>query len=178
MAPRTPPEATLITRSPYKEKREYEAYLKKRKIKPRFYCDANFPQWAVAHVRGHKLDVVTATEVGLQHRDDQDHLAYALRDGRILLTCDRDFLDEGKYPLISCPAIVVFDFGEGPRSEMLRAFQVLGWVAAYPEFSDKWAKIEANREGWTETLRFLDGSTARHRHRFHNGELQVWVDAV
>jgi predicted nuclease of predicted toxin-antitoxin system len=158
------------------EQREFEAYLKKKKIKPRFYSDANFPQWAVDYVRENKFKLVTAKEVGLQNRDDQDHLAYALREARVLLTCDRDFLDERKHPLISCPAIIVFDFGEGTRSEMFSAFHVLWWIATVPEWLDKWAKFEANRDGWTELLRFEDGSTARYRNRHHDGDLQTWVD--
>lgn len=127
-----------------KEEREFNAYLKKKKITPRFYADANFPRWAVNHLRERKLDVVTSQDVGLQNRDDRDHAAYGRRESRILLTCDRDFLDERKFPLISSPAIVVFDFGEGPRSEMYDAFLALGWVVTYPEMHDEWVKFEAN----------------------------------
>ena len=38
--------------------------------------------------------VVTVQEVGTRRHPDENHAAYALREGLILLTGDRDFLDK------------------------------------------------------------------------------------
>jgi hypothetical protein len=46
-----------------------------------------------------------------------------------------------------------------------------------PQFYDKWVKIDAKRDCWTEHLRFRDGTTSRTRCRAFRGVLQEWVEA-
>jgi hypothetical protein len=96
--------------------------------------------------------------------------------GYILLTCDRDYLDNRKFPLIHCPAIVVFDFGKGTPREILAALQCLRMAFRIPQFYDKWMKIEAAKDSWIETARFLNGTTARTRYRWFRGKLQEWTE--
>ena len=38
------------------------------------------------------IDVTTAAEVGLLGANDEEHVAFALQEGRVILTNDRDFL--------------------------------------------------------------------------------------
>ncbi len=48
---------------------------------------------AVAHgLRQLGIDVTTTHEVGLQDADDPDHMAYALANGRVIITHDTGFL--------------------------------------------------------------------------------------
>jgi predicted nuclease of predicted toxin-antitoxin system len=148
----------------------------KRRAKARFYADENFPERAVALLREMGAKVQTNLMSGLNGRSDQDQLAYALRKGLVVVTCDRDFLDERYYPLISCPAIFVFDFGAGSVEEMRRAFTCLAAVLRTPQFFDKWCKVDAKRNCWTEYFRHQDGSTSRTRFRCWRGKLQEWVD--
>jgi hypothetical protein len=101
---------------------------------------------------------------------------YALRNGLVVVTCDRDFLDERRHPLIKCPAIFVFDFGSGTVDEIRQAFTCLAAVRRMPQFFDKWCKVDAKRDCWTEYFRHLDGSTSKGRFRRWQGRLQVWVD--
>lgn len=115
-------------------------------------------------------------EVGTTGHPDENHLAEARKRGRILLTCDHDFLDERKFPLIHCPALIVFDFGSGTTDEMISTFQCLELPLTIPQFYDKWVKIHAKQGEWTEYTRFKDGSTGRTRMRLHNGEFQEWRD--
>lgn len=56
---------------------------------------------------------MTVKEARLTGHPDENHVAQALRLGRILITCDRDYLDERRFPLIGCPAVAVCDFGSG-----------------------------------------------------------------
>jgi hypothetical protein len=46
-----------------------------------------------------------------------------------------------------------------------------------PQFYDKWMKMDANRNCWTEYARFLDGTTSRSPFRFSAGILQEWIDS-
>jgi predicted nuclease of predicted toxin-antitoxin system len=171
-------EDTLTEPLSKRDQREVDDYLRKRKARPRFYADENFPRKAVELLRGNDLDIVSATDAGLTGHSDGDHLAFALREKRVLLTCDRDFLDDRRFPLLSCPAIVVFEFGAGATNSMLQAFRVLNQFILYPEKLDKWCRFEANRDGWTQSLRYLDGSSSRERYRIHKGRLQVWQGAA
>lgn len=166
----------LAERNPVskKEMRQVLEYLG-RKAKARFYSDENFPELAVRILRHNGVRVITAKEAGLVGRSDEDHAAYALRQRYVLLTCDRDFLNERRFPLIHCPVIVVFNFGSGSSRETLRSFRCLRNILRTPQFYDKWAKFDAKREEWTETARFLDGTTSRSRYRMHHGTPQEWV---
>ena len=64
------------------------------------------PTLAIRFLRERGAKVVTAREVGHRRHPDENHAAYALKCGYVLLTCDRDYLDEHRFPLIHCPAIV------------------------------------------------------------------------
>jgi predicted nuclease of predicted toxin-antitoxin system len=168
----------LVRDNPPSEK-EIEQVLeyRRRKAKARFYADENFPVLAVELLRKMGAKVVTVQEVGRRRHPDENHAAYALKHGYILLTCDRDYLDESRFPLIHCPAITVFDFGSGsPREEIQQSFTCLKRVLRSPQFFDKWTKIDARRDSWTEYSRHLDGTTSRSRYRVYRGNFQEWTE--
>jgi predicted nuclease of predicted toxin-antitoxin system len=151
----------------------------RRRAKARFYADENFPTDAVRVLREIGCRVTTVQEVNRRGHPDENHAAYALRNGLILLTCDRDYLDERRFPLVHCPAIVVFDFGRGQPSEAVirSAMKCLRVAIRFPQVYDKWVKIDARRNSWTEYIRFLNGTTAKTRYRISAGALQQWVEA-
>jgi predicted nuclease of predicted toxin-antitoxin system len=159
-------------------KKEREAVVDafKRKLKPRFYADENFPPLATEILRGSGARVVTAQDTGLCGHPDENHAAFALKEGYVLVSCDRDFLNNERFPLIHCPAIFVFDFGGGSVEEIRLAYRCLRAVFLGPQFYDKWAKIDASRDGWIEQFRYLGGTTSRSRKRIFKGTLQIWLD--
>lgn len=157
------------------EIRQGEEYLR-RGAKPRFYADENFPDMATRILRSFGARVTTTQEVGLRRHPDENHAAYALKSGLILVTCDRDYLDNRKFPLIHCPAIVICDFGRGSPREIIDTFQCLRTVLRVPQFYDKWVKIDATRTSWIESTRYLNGSTARTRYRWFHKKMQEWVE--
>jgi predicted nuclease of predicted toxin-antitoxin system len=157
------------------EIRQVEEYVR-RNAKVRFYADENFPVAAAEILRGYGAKVITAQEAGLRRHPDENHTAYALRNGYVLVTCDRDYLDNRKFPLIQCPVIVVFDFGGGTPIEMHAAFRCLTGPFRIPQFYDKWMKIDAARDSWTESARFLNGTSARTRYRYRRRRLQQWIE--
>jgi hypothetical protein len=107
---------------------------------------------------------------------DENHVAEALRLGRMLITCDRDYLDERRFPVVHCPALVVCDFGRGTVSEIWDTFKCFGAIFSAPQFFDKWTKIDARRDNWTEYARYLNGTSSRRRYRFKGIQMQEWVD--
>ena len=171
-------EVAVALRTPAtKKEQEQVLEYRRRKAKPKFYADENFPAAAVQLLRDTKVQVITAQEARLSGHPDENHTAFALKNGCVLLRCDRDYLDKGRFPLIHCPAIVVFDFGSGSLHEMREAFKCLRTMRSAPQSFDKWIKIDAKRDCWSEHSRFLDGTTSRARYRVHRGRLQEWVEA-
>jgi predicted nuclease of predicted toxin-antitoxin system len=167
----------LVRANPPK-KTEIEQVLKYRrqKAKARFYADENFPLLATQILRSMKARVITVQEIGARKHADENHPAYALKNGLVLLTCDRDYLDERRFPLIHCPTIIVLDFGSGSHDEICQSFTCLKRILSTPQFFDKWTKIDACRAWWTEYSRTLDGATSRSRYRVWRGKIQEWVE--
>src|SRR5271166_951377 len=149
---------------------------RRRRAKPRFYADENFPKLAAEILVSMGAKLVTAQELQFKGHPDENHAAYALKHGYIFVTCDQDYLDNRRFPLIHCPAIVVFDFGTGSTAEIRKAFICLWTAFKTPQFWDKWMKISANPDSWTQQTRHLDGTTSRSRHRLHKGVFQEWID--
>ena len=147
-----------------------------RRAKARFYADENFPADAVEILRSIGASVLTAQDADRTGHPDENHAAFALKNGLVLVTCDRDFLDERRHPLIHCPAIFVFDFGSGSALEIRQAYRCLAAVLRMPQFFDKWWKVDARRDSWTELVRYQNGETTRRRYRVWRGMLQEWVD--
>jgi len=162
--------ATPPTRKEIQEVLDYRA----RHAKARFYADENFPTKAVSLIREMGARVQTTQEAGRVGHPDHNQAAYALKNGLMLLTCDRDFLDERRFPLIHCSAIFVFDFGSGSLLEMRQAFRCLVNVFRTPQFFDKWCKVDAKRDCWIEWHRYQNGTTSRSRLRFWRSHIQEW----
>jgi predicted nuclease of predicted toxin-antitoxin system len=166
----------LVRANPPTQK-EIEQVLeyRRKKAKARFYADENFPARATEVLRSMGGRAITVQDSGHGGEPDENHAAYALKHGLILVTCDRDYLNENQFPLIHCPAIVVLDFGSGSLKEIRKTFTCLERVLASPQFFDKWVKIDAKRDSWIEYSRCLDGTTSRSRYRVYKGTIQEWI---
>jgi predicted nuclease of predicted toxin-antitoxin system len=158
-----------------REVRQGLEYLR-RHAKLRIYTDEGFPPLAVGLLRGMGARVQTTEEAGRRGRSDDDQAAFALKHGFVILTRDRDYLNERRFPLVHCPAVVVCDLGSGSRQELRKTFVCLKTAFALPQFYDRWIKIDARPDSWIEYARFLDGTTSRTRHRVYRGRLQEWTE--
>ena len=58
----------------------------------RFHLDENVDSDVARALRRHGIDVTTSVEVGLLTTEDVAQLAYALKEGRMIVTHDADFL--------------------------------------------------------------------------------------
>ena len=71
-----------------REKRQVNDYVRRR-AKPRFYADENFPSIAIKILRRLGGDVLTVRDVHRRGHPNENHTAEALRLGRILIICHR-----------------------------------------------------------------------------------------
>ncbi len=58
----------------------------------RFHLDEHVPHAVANGLRRRKIDVTTSTDAGLIQATDEEHLAFALRESRVIFTNDREFL--------------------------------------------------------------------------------------
>jgi hypothetical protein len=76
---------------------------------PRVYVDANVSAPLVTFMRTElRWDVFFVIEHDdLRRASDRDHFLLASQLGRVLITCDRDFLDDGKFPAQHGSGVIV-----------------------------------------------------------------------
>ena len=60
--------------------------------KIRFYTDENVPMAVAKGLRRQDVDVLTTQETNMCGASDVEHLAFAVKQGRIIITQDVDFL--------------------------------------------------------------------------------------
>jgi predicted nuclease of predicted toxin-antitoxin system len=58
----------------------------------RFHLDENISNAVASALRRYGIDITTSVDAGLRQADDLAHLAFATREGRVLVTHDADFL--------------------------------------------------------------------------------------
>jgi predicted nuclease of predicted toxin-antitoxin system len=61
-------------------------------LRLKLYADEHISRVVVRGLRQRGIDVLTVTEAGMRGASDVDHLAFALREGRVIFTQDDDFL--------------------------------------------------------------------------------------
>jgi hypothetical protein len=59
----------------------------------RFHLDESVDGNVGRGLRRRGIDVTTPVEVGLRGASDLDHIAFALANDRVIVTCDADFAD-------------------------------------------------------------------------------------
>jgi predicted nuclease of predicted toxin-antitoxin system len=83
---------------------------------PRVYADANLPAGLVRFMRvSLKWDVLFVVEEDdLRRAPDIEHFRLAVQLRRTLLTLDRDYLDDARFPPAECGGLIVLS---APREE-------------------------------------------------------------
>jgi hypothetical protein len=100
---------------------ELRSMAKFRKYKWRIYADNNVSQDVVELLRQSGMNVLwVAEEPELRrHRDDKFHYGQAGKLGRYLLTSDRDFWDDRKFPLLQSPGLILLDSDDPQTAKYL-----------------------------------------------------------
>lgn len=99
-----------------------------RKVK--FYADHNLDRAIIEVLRRLKYDIETAREIGAEYQPDQFHYRHAFTQKRVLLTLDKDYLDNGRFPLSQTHGVVIFNIDTSNPGEIARALEVVDAVLA------------------------------------------------
>lgn len=57
----------------------------------RFYTDTHIAKQVAIQLREQGIEVIRCEEIGLAEASDEEHLEYAARDNRVMVTKDNDF---------------------------------------------------------------------------------------
>jgi hypothetical protein len=126
------------------------------------------------------LTVEDRSEAGLAGHPDENLFGYPLRDDRILLTHDEDFLNDRKFPLDPNrnPGVIVLPGARGGDSILLNALRLaLRFICDSRELY-RGAKVWISATG-VFTIRERDLETGRilsWKVRINRKRLEQWVD--
>jgi predicted nuclease of predicted toxin-antitoxin system len=158
---------------------EVRAHSKSATKKARFLLDESVDPIVAKVLSDRGLNVVTASELRLEGHCDEDQLAAAKRDDRILLTHDADFLNDRRFPLDRNPGVVVLPGGSGTTDELAGAIQILFTLIAPLRELWREKKIRISAGGYI-TVRRRNRDSGRYeetRYRMtKNGPALIWVD--
>jgi hypothetical protein len=162
-----PPQATI------------DGFVAAMRQRARWLLDENMDPALADTLRAMRWKTTTAREAGLAGHDDDDVVAYAWREDRVILTKNVHFLDDRRVPPHRNPGVVVLpDEGEDFDAFVSAMGMVLAIVGPTRKLW-RGTKIAIDRGGViTVALREFDtGKMTRTRLRFNDaGDLEEWVD--
>jgi predicted nuclease of predicted toxin-antitoxin system len=151
---------------------------KKDRKKSRFMIDENVDKTAIAFLNNAGFNVVSTDEVGLSGHSDEDILAYAKREDRVLLTHDPDFLDDRKFPPSRNPGIVILPGAHGNTAALLSALKNVMRIVGVSRGLWTATKIVVSHAGvWNvNTFEKDTGQIVKNRYRFSSRGMEYWVE--
>jgi len=162
---------------PESSKKEEAAFLRESKKKARFLADQNVDVAVTQLLRDSGWNAKHASEAGLLGQPDENILAHAQREDRILLTHDPDFLNDRAFPPHRNPGVIVLPGAEGNRRAIPDALRdVLPVVGAFREIWRATKIVIAEDGTWTVTTFEHDsGRITKTRYRFpKNRRPEFW----
>jgi len=159
---------TWIESEPPEDELEYT------KKKLRLLADEDVDDRIVNTLRDRGIDIATVREQGYAGRDDSDIYQLARKEKRVLLTFNgKDFLNQGFFPLQSCPGVLWLDF---PRDESHLGEAVFD-ILEFRWIGDWKTKIRLKPD-WNFDVWSLDstGQVGKKTFRFIGKRIEEWRD--
>jgi predicted nuclease of predicted toxin-antitoxin system len=103
-------------------------------------ADASIPKPFVDELRDASISIRTALEDGVNRKADQAILSWARRLKRVLVTLDRDFWNNQKFPLQKTPGIIFIDVPPDKVSGALEAFWLV--YETFARFCGNWQEMK------------------------------------
>jgi len=145
----------------------------------KFYAEDSIEQVVIDILRDLGFKVISSREAGLSGHDDADHLAYASRENRILLTKDKDFLNDRKHSPFESPGMIVLNIDPLNRESLEDVLYVLKFVIKpYREIWHK-SKVLISKDRqitvWQREHKTSRWQSTRYR-LSRSGQAQEWVE--
>lgn len=151
---------------------EYRDFKHTYKKKVRFLIDENLGKDAADLIVSLGYNTVFVGDVGLSGHSDEAVFAYAWKHKRIILTHDRDYLDDKKFPIHRNPGVIIMPGANGDGALEVAIASVLSLIAPYSKAHIQ-MKIEISPDR-TWTIRRRDGVTKIKLAK--GGEYFIWEE--
>jgi predicted nuclease of predicted toxin-antitoxin system len=161
------------------EEEDFDSHLRRAR-RTKFVVDENLGLGTAQALRdAWGANVEFGPEVGLEGKDDTAVFAYAWRKKRVLLTHDRGFLDDSRFPESRNPGVVILPGGSGEMEPfwdgLQKAMLLVGRDPA--EWRGKKITIGANGEVAIKGRIARSGAVEIRRYMFtQSGPALVWED--
>lgn len=156
----------------------FAAFQRDFKRKARFLVDESLGEEAARAIRALGWNVVYVGAVGLAGKPDEDVFAFGWREDRIILTHDKDFLDDRRFPFHRNPGVIVLLGATGQTPVLVNALSgVLRLIGPYRE-AHRRTKVEITEDGIWSTKGFAKGEVIVQKSRVKfgsHGEVWEWV---
>ena len=150
------------------DRKDIKAIIRENKGRPKFLVDESLGAEVTRLLRKSGWNATDVFELGINGQPDENVFAKAKSQDRILLTHDRDFLNNHRFPPRLNPGIVVLPGGDGDRRALVNALDEL--LVIIGETRELWraTKIEISSQSeWTVlTFNRDDGRVHKSRFRF------------
>ena len=157
----------------------FAAFEREFKRRARFLIDESLGVEAARVIRALGWNAVYVGEIGLGGKSDEDVFAIGWRDDRIILTHDKDFLNDRRCPYLRNPGVIVLPGATGGTPGLVDAVSgVLRLIGPYRE-ANRGMKIEITEDGIWSIKGFDKGQVSLQRRRVkfgQKGEVWEWVD--
>ena len=157
---------------------EVEAFVSQFRRRARFLVDESLGAEVTEVLRDQGWNARYVAELGLKGHSDEDVFARAWADDRILLTHDRDFLDDRRFPPHRNPGVVVLPGAQGSDVPLITALAgVVSFVAPFREGYRRTKVSVSDDATWTFIRQNTDtGAMERRRFRIPpGGPMEEWV---
>jgi predicted nuclease of predicted toxin-antitoxin system len=123
--------------------------------KPILYFDENFPGTVVASLKENPkisncFKIRSVYDFGHETKDDDFQYEFAKRSGFVLVTLDRGFLNDRRYPIQKIPGIIVVAASSNQTSRIARSLSMLASFLALVPFPKAFigdSKFQVSLEG-------------------------------
>jgi predicted nuclease of predicted toxin-antitoxin system len=149
---------------------------KQDRKKARFLVDENIECVVLDTLRESGFNAVSTNDVGISGHPDENVLAFAKRDDRVLLTNDADFLDDRKFPYPHNPGVVVLPSAQGKIKALLGALSDVMNIVGVSRDLWRESKIAVTEKGvWTvSTFERKEGRVVKNRYRLSANGMEYW----
>ena len=139
----------------------------------KLFIDANIPQLVIDELKGAGIPIITALEEHIEAREDKSILGWVKKSKRVLLTLDRDFWDDQKFPMQDVPGVIFVDVPPNNTDLILQAFGLIYGTFASSYSLDWWQNMKARATPSCYYLktRNWEGRIAKYEIRLKGGKL-------
>jgi predicted nuclease of predicted toxin-antitoxin system len=145
--------------------------------KARFFIDESLGIGTTEFLKELGWNVKDVSEVGLLGHSDEDVMAYAFREKRIVLSHDNDFLKDRRFPFHRNAGVVILPGGDGDERALV--FALLDLITLVGPYSDiyRGSKMEISADRCFTVRSISEGKIKTSRYKFGgNGPVYEWVD--